>query len=444
MTMDMQRTRHLFALSLAMVAAAMPAAAEVAFNGELRLRPEFRDNVDFNKNTKDTQSFVGSRLRITGSGLAAEDVAVKFTLQDTRNWGDPATVSPLGFTDAGTEKVDIHEAFVDFQKFLNLPVSFRAGRQELAYGDQRLVGHLGWSNQGRAFDAFKLMYTANKFSIDAWTAKRQDNNAGAAGGRSSIDQDFSGVYAVLRAPVFFLDVLDLYALHDHEGNTTDDGNNFKPKNVYTFGARAAGKTGPLDYTVEAPFQTGDNGTVVGASSSPVKVSANALAVKAGWSIPGSKEIRIGAEYDYASGDDNASDTTSKTFQNLYHTNHLFYGYMDLQSWRNLSAWSVVGQLKPTRRTFFQAQYWDLSLAEEKDGWYPVTGGAATGALRGASALNTEKKIGSEIDLLFRFMQSRTITWEAGYGCFLPGSFIDKKIVNESSQDWLYLMLTTKF
>jgi hypothetical protein len=438
----MKRTKSLL---VTLLLAAGAARAEVPFSGELRLRPEFRSNMDFNKNTQDVQSFVGSRLRITGSGLAAEDIAVKFTIQDTRNWGgEPGANAPIGLTDEG-EALDVHEAFVDFQRFMKLPLALRAGRQELAYGDQRLVGHFGWNNQGRAFDAFKLAYAGNALSVDAWTAKRREENALAAGGRASLDRDFSGVYATLRAPVAFLDALDLYALHDREGNTTDDGNAFKPKSVYTFGLRAAGKTGALDYTVEAPFQTGDNGTVlvVSGSSTPVKVSANALAVKAGWTFPGSSELRLGAEYDYASGDDNAADDTSKTFQNLYPTNHPFYGYMDYQGWRNMSAWNLVASLKPTRRTFLLAQYWDFSLAEAKDGWYNAAG-AAAGGLRAASAANTEKKVGGEVDLLFRFAQSRTVTWEAGVSAFMTGALIENRVADESDSVWAYLMLTTKF
>src|SRR5687768_5864291 len=75
--------------------------AEVQFSGELRLRPEFFNNADFNKATQDTQSFIGSRLRVTGSGLAGEDIAVKVTFQDSRNWGEAATSSPIGLTDSG-------------------------------------------------------------------------------------------------------------------------------------------------------------------------------------------------------------------------------------------------------------------------------------------------------------------------------------------------------
>ena len=187
-------------------------SAELNFSGELRLRPEFRKNVDFNKNTQDTQSFVGSRLRLTGSGLAAEDIAVKVTFQDTRNWGEePAAGAVNGLTDSG-EIVDMHEGFVDFQHFLNLPVALRAGRQELIFGDQRLIGNFGWSNQGRAFDAFRLMYVGNTFSIDAWTAKRKENNATTAGVASK-DRDFSGIYATVK-PIYPGGLIDFYVLQD--------------------------------------------------------------------------------------------------------------------------------------------------------------------------------------------------------------------------------------
>lgn len=443
--MDMKRTKYLFALSLL---AALPAAAEVPFSGELRLRPEFRNNADFNEKAKDNQAFIGSRLRITGSGLAADGIAVKFTLQDTRNWGED---SPAGLTDvpvtstvplaSASEKVDIHEAFVDFQSFQGLPFSLRLGRQELAFGDQRLVGHFGWSNQGRAFDAVRLTYSKGPFTMDAWTAKRQEVTA-TAGGRESLDKDFSGLYTTFK-PFILVDGADFYVLHDREGSATIGAPNAKPKSVYTFGARVFGTLGPIDYTAEAPFQRGQNGTVVGVSSTPVKVVANALAVKAGWTIPGSKAIRIGGEYNYASGDGNSGDAKAKTFQNLYPTNHPYYGYMDYQGWRNMSAWNITASFKPSMPWFVSVHYWNFSLAQKKDGWY-TAGGTALG-IRTPDPLNTKKKVGSEIDFLVRFNQTRTVTWEAGVSRFSPGAYIKRKVpLNITPSNWAYLMLTTKF
>ena len=38
------------------------------------------------------------------------------------------------------------------------PVTLKVGRQELSYGDERLVGAFDWNNIGRVFDAAKLRY----------------------------------------------------------------------------------------------------------------------------------------------------------------------------------------------------------------------------------------------------------------------------------------------
>lgn len=434
----MKRKVTLLIGAVTLLGNASPLLSEVTFSGELRLRPEYRDNADFNDATDDTQSFVGSRLRVSGAGLAAEDIAVKVTFQDTRNWGEePAAGAVNGLTDSG-EAVDIHEGFVDFQRFLKLPVALRADRQELVYGDQRLIGNFGWSNQGRAFDAFRLMYVGNIISADLWTAKRKENN-GTTAATAANDRDFSGFYATIK-PIYPGGAADVYFLHDREGDTTSG---IEPKNVYTVGLRLFGKNGGLDYTLESPFQFGDNGTVVGASSTPVKISAHALAAKAGWTFPGDKEIRLGLEYDHASGDDNASDDESKTFNNLYPTNHPFYGFMDYQGWRNMSAWNAVASFKPQKPWFVSVNYWRFQLAEEKDGWYTAAG-TATGALRSASATNTEKDVGNEIDLLVRFNQTRTVVWEAGYSRFFAGSFIEKKVAAEGDSDWAYIMSTVKF
>lgn len=410
--------------------------SQVVFGGEMRLRPEYRSNADFNKDTKDTNSFVGSRIRLTALVQAQEDVSAKITFQDSRNWGEE--VSPTGLTNSGPQSIDIHEGYVEFKNFLKSPFSLRAGRQELVYGDQRLIGNFNWSNQARAFDAFKVMYACRWVNIDAWTAKRKEND-GTTAGNPNLDRDFSGVYSIWKN-IIPSATIDLYALQDREGDTPVGA---KPKNIFTFGTRVAGKASSIDYAVELPTQFGDNGTIVGVSSSNVKVSAYAFAAKAGYTFEGPKETRIGFEYDYASGDNNPNDSMSKTFSNLYPTNHSFYGYMDYQGWRNTSAWNINASAKPWKSTYLYAGYWDFSLAQEKDGWYSASG-SSTGALRSASATNTEKHVGSEVDLLAKYIYDPRVTFEAGYGHFFEGAFIKNRVSSASGSDWTYVMMTVKF
>jgi hypothetical protein len=410
--------------------------SQINFGGELRLRPEYRSNGDFNRDTKDTNSFVGSRLRLSALIEAAEDVSAKITFQDSRNWGEENNAT--GLTNSGAQSIDIHEGYVEFKNFLKTPFSFRAGRQELVYGDQRLIGNFNWSNQARAFDAFKIMYANHLLAVDVWTAKRKESN-GTTAGIPDKDRDFSGIYSTWKTIVPG-GAIDLYALQDREGDTPAGA---KPKNIFTVGTRVAGKISSLDYALELPYQFGDNGTIVGISSSDVKVSAYAFAAKAGYTFEGPTELRAGIEYDYASGDDDANDTTSKTFNNLYPTNHPFYGHMDYQGWRNMSAWSFSVGGKPSESTYLQAAYWDFSLAQEKDGWYSASGSAA-GALRSASATNIDKHVGNELDLLARYIYDPRVSFEAGYGYFREGSFVKSKVANGGKSDWTYLMMSVKF
>jgi len=172
-----------------------------------------------------------------------------------------------------------------------------------------------------------------------------------------------------------------------------------------------------------------------------------VAAKAGWTFPGNGEWRLGAEYDFATGDGDATDGKSKTFNNLYPTNHPFYGYMDYQGWRNMKGWNLVTNFKPSRRTFLLAQYWDFSLAQPKDGWYPASGVLPAAGLRTALATNSDRHVGREIDFLFRFVQTRLVVWEAGYGRFLPSAFIKSRVPASAhvyASDWAYVMSTVKF
>ena len=65
--------------------------------------------------------------------------------------------------------LDLHQAFVFLGNHKEFPVSVKLGRQELAYGDQRLVGHFRWNNNARTFDGIKVRYQTAPFGVDLFT-----------------------------------------------------------------------------------------------------------------------------------------------------------------------------------------------------------------------------------------------------------------------------------
>ncbi len=470
-----------FAAAVTAVWAVPSYAGEVTLSGEYRLRAEKRGDADFDENTKDSTDMWGQRVRLSANAKATDDTSVKITLQDTRIWGaaQAATGGPA-LTDSAVNFVDLHESYVNIANVAGQPISIKAGRQELAYGDQRLLGSFGWSNNGRSHDALKLVYTHEAANIDLFTSKVRDSTL------SGNDQDLNGLYVTIKKLPVPDTTIDFYYLQLKDGNTgTFSANAFgiaggmlggtpltgalsKPQKLNTYGVRLKGAVAGLDYTLELPFQSG---TVETRGVAPLgktyKISGSAFAGKAGYNIPGAPmKLRVGGEYDYASGDKDpgtaaAPDEKVKTFFNLFPTNHDKLGYMDLVAWRNVKAWNLNGSIEPMDNLKVLVSYWSFKLAAKEDAWYgaanwnntPAAGINAPRPPSAGTSANAKVDIGSEIDVVVSHKLNSAVSCELGLSRFMVGDiakdyFATTTLVTgaekEADQDWAYVSLTATF
>jgi hypothetical protein len=502
--------------AVALAAWSLPATAAVDFGGQYRVRGEWRDNVNFQDtglifdegytsyDDKD-QAYINQRVRLWGVAKPTDDVTVKVTIQDTRQWGanaarhknggpwltdevnencyshesDDSSDNPTntsGDTWGSSSKnvsgdehcngIDLHESWVKIDDLFGLDgVSAQIGRQELVYGDERLIGAFGWNEYGRSFDAVKFMYRADQVDVDVFASKIADQTAGFLnmGDSNDRDQDFYGIYSTLK--VIPNNVLDLYALMLRDGswdpfvgNNSGGGANLsfasgpggtinKTQNLYTFGARLAGKLAGVDYTVELPFQTGTIET--DSAAGEYDISTWAFAAKAGYTLPIPQKIRVGAEYNMASGDDDASDNELETFFNLFPTNHGHMGHMDQQGWRNMEAWNLNATWEALSNLSLFVSWWNFKLMEEEDGWY----GAghwnntiqADSLRKGMSTGDNDKDVGSELDFMATYKYNKAVTLKAGISRFFTDDFIEKRLQgHDDDQDWGYVELTANF
>lgn len=395
-----------FAVAITAAWAVPVSAADVSLSGQYRLRGEYRNNVDYNEDAGDDRAAWTQRVRITANAKATDDTSVKATIQDTRTLGATGVLSDASTSTTITNTVDLHEAYVNISNLLEQPVTFRAGRQELAYGDERVIGSFNWSNNGRAFDGFKFLYSTDAVNVDFFLTTVSEDSVDTDATLND-DSDFNGIYATLKQ-VIPNNTLDVYLLHQ-----TDNSNLTR----YTVGARLKGAAAGVDYTVELPFQTGEE-------TATTDISAWALAVKAGYTLPTALKLRVGGEFDMGSGDDDATDNENGTWSDLYPTNHAHFGYADVtgaNSWANLTAWSVNGTLDLNEKTKLYAAYWNYTKTE-------VVSGA-------------EDAVGSEIDVTATYKYNNAVTAEVGVSRFFVG---DATAVDGDDQDWAYLMLTANF
>ena len=114
--------------------------------GEFRERMEGFDGLGFNDYARG--SLLAESLPLQRDRHRLEDASASRRRCRTRA-SAKKTVGPTGTPFKAP--FDLRMAFADVGAATG-PVTIRAGRQELVYGEQRLVGHVSWLNAARTFD----------------------------------------------------------------------------------------------------------------------------------------------------------------------------------------------------------------------------------------------------------------------------------------------------
>ncbi|HWA25939.1 MAG TPA: alginate export family protein [Lacunisphaera sp.] len=364
--------------------------------------------------------------------------------------------------------IDLHQAYFFLGNHKEFPVSLKVGRQELVYGDQRLLGHLRWNNNARTFDAVKLRWQNSLFGIDAFTGGlvyNDDHNLNKANSQDV----FSGLY--FNFPTIAKnEIVEAYVYERavNRGIATDNWSAISApfrfpgaQDLYTAGLRIKSK--PLaydawDYGIELMHQFGNRTAVFPATTVAAALAAPrldqdawALVLQGGYTWTEHPwQPRVGVLYSYASGDKSATDGSSETFQNLFATTHLHYGYMDLNSLQNLHDLRFVATAKPRANISLAAEMHLQQLARTTDFWYNVAGvprnftGAAVGS-GGGYRINPsyDKSLGTEVDLTAAWTFRPYAQIEATVSRYFRGDYIKQSLAAVGSKDanYFYLQLT---
>ncbi len=376
--------------------------------------------------------------------------------------------------------MNLHQAYLFVGNHKEFPLSAKIGRQELAYGDQRQVGGFRWNNNARSFDAVKLRAQTQWFGVDAFTGGVVQNDNHNFN-KSHPDTDlFSGLYFNFPSIGAFTDknIVEAYYFNrdvDRDSATEDwrgvpvPFRNPVVQDLDVYGVRVKSKPGaygPWDYTAEFIYQGGSinnqNATTLGAIgpvAGPAIVAgarereqkAYAAIAQLGYTwTESSMQPRLSFTYSYASGDKNRLDGTSGTFQNLFATTHLHYGYMDLSSLQNLQDFRTAITFKPASTLTVALEHHYQLLATTEDYWYNVGGVARNGGgygLPGSGAVGTSPELGNEVDLVIGWYPALWCHVELGVSHYFAGRYIEQSLddnggTNDAS--YVYLQTTLNF
>ncbi len=316
------------------------------------------------------------------------------------------------------DRFDLHQAFVEGE-------GVRIGRQKLSYGQQRLVGAFEWSNTARVFDAAKVTLPMGGAALDFFAAKpiavRPANfNDWSKSGTRAFDSELYG--AVFRNQTSAGKTrYEAYYLVRHSSDFDDT--------VHTVGAYAEGSLSSWSWDAEGAYQFGDFGGM----------THRAYAASVGARAKVAQPMTIRGRFNVASGDGDPSDTTHETFDNLYPTNHLHYGQMDLFAWMNQVSAEIGASWKLCPRATLDASYhWFWLMEPETDAWYNAGGGIVRPGAPGA-----DRFVGGELDLRLDFKPDDGTSLSMGYSQFFPGSFVSFTGSDREAQ-FFYAMGQWKF
>jgi hypothetical protein len=367
--------------------------------GEFRARVEGFEGGGF---TPNEDAYWMDRFRINATITPAKSVAFVVQAHDARAFRKTVGSQLAPFRDT----MDLRIAYGE----VGSKHSLRVGRQELAFGEQRLLGHLAWANTARSFDGARATFRSGFGQIDAFVASvvTIDPEGFDKSGNGNL---LAGSYLSLTPipkhavePYFFWRQARNVAT---EGGTVDD------LHQATSGLRMAGRLPwTLDYSGEMAVQTGSVG--------PDEIVAWAGHGVVGKTLSGAAgRPRIFGEYNYASGDADRADGARGTFDQLYPTGHDKLGLSDQVGWKNVHNARAGIELKPAPKWSVAGSYHTWWLASATDALY-----SASGAVVARSAAGTAgRHVGHELDAQAVYAYSPQLQIGGGYAHLIPGTFL---------------------
>jgi hypothetical protein len=306
-----------------------------------------------------------------------------------------------------------------------------AGRQELKYGGERLVGISDWTNNSRTWDGF-LARLGDKNRLDLFATSV------VAVHPTSLDKHGAGL-------TFFGAVGTLGSLVPHVAiqpfvyvkafpRVQSQQNIFGTQTTVTPGVEIAGNLpGGLYVDALGALQRG--------SYSNDSIHAGAGYVKAGYmSSRLYWKPRLVGEYDYASGNKRRDLERFGTFDQQYPSNHNAFGLTDQFGFQNIKQERINVDLTPVKRvTLLFQQEW-IQVDSRQDNVYS---GSASTLVKAPPGGFLSGDIGREFDASGKWAINDYVVLNAGVGHFSPGALM-RENNHGAPQTLTYFSITYRF
>ncbi|HEY3307160.1 MAG TPA: alginate export family protein [Desulfuromonadaceae bacterium] len=398
----------------------------LSLGGEARERYEYFNYFNWGAGPQDRGGYFLQRYFLHGDLHLGDNVRFFSQFQSSLENGRTGGPRP-----SDRDELDLHQAFLDLKLGLGegASITLRSGRQELAYGSQRLISVREGPNVRQSFDGFRAMYRNGDVSVDGFATKPSQTKRYIFDDGPDNNQALWGVYSVFPLPLLPEANADLYYLGLSRRQARFDQGGAR-ETRHSIGTRLWRKEKPLDYNFEFLYQWGSLGNG--------DIRAWTAASDTGYTIDGLPlRPRFGLRADIASGDEDRNNPDLQTFNPLFPKGAYF-------SENGLIGPANFINVNPSIELHFQKGMtitvnWDFFWRESRhDGIY----NNAVALVR-SGRNSSSRYIGSQPQAQLEWNLDRHITFVAVYAHFFAGPFLRESGPGKDV-DYATTWLTYKF
>jgi len=398
-------------------------------NAEFRVRYQFDNNVNANKNTEPTsQNAVQQRFIFGGTFKASDKLSATFKGLQSSTWGSNTSAT---VADSDSNNLLIQEAYATWM--MSDDFTLKVGRGALTMGDGSVISVNDWEQRPYTFDGVLGTYEMEVGRLSAWFIRFAELSG--VGTPSDQDPEANSVALVYshKALPEFLKSAEVYVMHNTKSalGATDAQ---AGRDEIRYGLHLAGDTAMIDYRVNFGAHTGDK-TYVGASKD--KHEGMMYEAELGWNMEEFMKSRVSLYYHQDSGKNShaAPGTKDEGYDAFFYDKHSNAGLMDIVGWGNLTDMAIGYTMVPMDTTKVGLHY---HMFQKTDGNAAITAGLNGDSVKGLTGTD-KKNIGQEIDLVADHSYDNGLTMTGRVGMFMPGDALkDATANNKDTYTAVYL------
>lgn len=383
------------------------ANTNISFGGELREQYQYFSNLNFGDLPPTTvKSSVGQlwhRVMLHSNIEVGKKLRVFVQMNSTFRFFNPNPIVP----EIDENRLSLHQGFMDYSFHKNWML--RAGRQEMGYGNNRLLTFREGPNTRLTFDAVILKYKTAKRKIDFLGVTPVFSKQYTFDDDSFNDYVW-GVYGTENVIPKKISI-DYYFLQ-----FTSNGRsyNFVPgkEKRQSFGTRFFSQNKELNYELEGTYQTG--------SFNQQKIAAYGLSADMNYKLDSKLNFTMGISANYISGDKSNIDDKLNTYNLLF--SKPSYGLAAPIGSSNIININPYIRMNPVNKLSVYGGVYFMQRQSNRDGTYSP-GMAQVRPSPANLFTSSEKKIGTQYAIESSYEMNHHFSFAADAAFFKAGSYV---------------------